>query len=212
MEKIQYNLIKNQNNYPPILASEYNYKGKSSRNKLRPEACPAIYQASSKGILFYSEADFYFNLNGDHTINIYNTLCRKTGKKGREIVTPALLGSSENGPGYFKIGNGLNIKLGKFGGFVLPPIDPRLKNTDLDYSIAYLPPFYCGQLVAAIRPLKSTTIKKGEIIGQLILLSEESFSVEESSFENIVPHFENDFLIYNDEIITTTSSNYNKLI
>lgn len=205
MEKIQYNLVKNQNNYAPILASEYNYKGKSSSNKLRPEACPAIYQASSKGLLFYSEADFNFNVNGEYSLNVYQTLCRKTGKKGREIVTPALLGSAENNSGYFKVGNGLNIKLGKYGGLVLPPIDPRLKNTDLDYSIAYLPPFYCGQLVAAVRALNTTSIKKGQVIGQFILLSQESFLLEEQSFENTISHYENDFFIYSDEIIKTTS-------
>jgi hypothetical protein len=36
---------------------------------------------------------------------------------------------------------------------VLPPIDLRLKNLNLEYSIAYLPPGFSGQLIAAVRPI-----------------------------------------------------------
>ena len=205
MYKVFYNLIEHQNKYKPVLADKFKLNGKSGPNKLRPEACPAIYSASSKGLLFFSEQDFHLKTNCDHTVYIYKTKNKQTGEIGNEIITPALLGSSENEAGYYKIGNGLNIKLGEVGALILPPIDPRLKDVNLDYSIAFLPPYYSGQLVAAIKPLKDTQIKAGAPIGQLILLSEEKINLVEEEFENDINHFENDFLIIDDKFLKTTA-------
>ncbi len=210
MNTIKYNLVTNQNSFKPLLAKEYKLSGKSNSNKLRPEACPAVFQGSSRGILFFSEQDFFLPENCDHTVYVYKTKNKHTGKIGNEIITPALLGSSENEPGYYKIGNGLNIKLGEVGALILPPIDPRLKDVNLDYSIAYLPPHYSGQLVAAIKPLNDTQIKAGAVIGQLIPLSEEKISLVEEEFENNINHFENDFLIIDDKFTKTTAFNFHE--
>jgi len=207
METIYYNLVKNQNDYHPRLAIELHSKGKSNLNKLRPEACPAIYNASSKGIIFFSEEDFSFDENG-HSVNIYNTLNVKTGKVGKDIVTPALLGSCEKEVGFYKIGNGLNIQLGNSGALVLPPIDPRFRNINLNYSITYLPPKYCGQLVAAVNPIKRTKICKGDVIGQLVILNECEIRLVENDFENKIQHYENDFKILNSDIIKSNSNEF----
>lgn len=209
MNKIIYNLVKYQNKFHPKLASQYKVFGKSNSNQLRPESCPAIFKASSKGIIFFSETDFYFDENG-YSVNIYNTLNKKTGKIGKDIVTPPLLGSNENENGFFKIGNGLNIKLVNSGALVLPPIDPRFKNVNLDYAIAYLPPNYCGQLIAAVRPLKKVKIFKGDVIGQLVLLDNKDQKIElvEEPFQNIIQHYENDFEIINEKITVKNSTEF----
>ena len=210
MEKIFYNLIENQNQFHPKLSSEIRIKGKSNTNSLRPESCPAIYEASSMGFVFFSETEFFFGENC-YSVNIYNTKNKKTGKIGKDIVTPALLGSNEKEFGFYKIGNGLNIKLGKSGAFVLPPLDPRLKNKNLDYSIAYLPPFYCGQLIAAVRPLNQNkiVINKGDVIGQLVLLNNtKTLELIQEEFENSIQHYENDFIIINDNVSVVNSNDF----
>ena len=80
MEKIFYNLIENQNHFHPKLPSEIRIKGKSNTNSLRPESCPAIYEASSMGFVFFSETNFFFDKNC-YSVNIYNTKNKKTPNK-----------------------------------------------------------------------------------------------------------------------------------
>ena len=210
MKKILYNLVKNQNDFHPKLASQIKIAGKSNSNKLRPESCPSIYQASSIGVVFFAETDFCFDNDG-FTANIYNTKNKHTGKIGNDIVTPALLGSNEKEPGFYKVGNGLNIKLGETGGLVLPPLDPRLKNKNFDYSIAYLPPFYCGQLIASVKPLNNKAfINKGDVVGQLVLLDDKCKVVElvEEEFENVIQHYENDFIIIDNKVSVLNSKDF----
>jgi hypothetical protein len=105
MQIINYKIDSNQNIYKPILASNFKVKGKSSSNKLRPESCPAIYQGSNKGILFFSEKEYYFKKDGDYTVYKYKTKHKTNNSIGYEIVTPSLLGSNESEHGFYKIGN-----------------------------------------------------------------------------------------------------------
>lgn len=211
MQKINYKIDRNQNIHKPIIASEYKVKGKSNSNQLRPEACPAIYQGSKKGILFFSEKEYRFEKCGNHTVYKYKTLNNIDKSTGYEIVTPALLGSNENETGYFKIGNGLSIQLNDCGAFILPPIDPRLKIKNLEYSIAYLPPFYAGQLVAGIRPLDDLLIPEGAVIGQLILLNELPIDLIESNFEHSINFFEDKFKIIDSNPIVTSKNEFYKI-
>jgi hypothetical protein len=205
---ISFKIVKNQNIYKPILASEYTVKGKSNSNQLRPESCPAIYKGSKKGILFFSEKEYRFEKNGNHTVYKYKTLNKIDNTIGYEIVTPALLGSNENEAGYFKIGNGLSIQLGECGAFILPPIDPRLRIKNLEYSIAYLPPFYTGQLVAGIRALDDLIIPEGAVIGQLILLCESNIDLVERNFEHSINFFEDRFNIIDKNPIITSRNEF----
>ena len=87
----------------------------------------------------------------------------------------------------------------------MPPIDPRLKNINLNYSIAYLPPKYCGQLVAAVNPINKVKICKGNVMGQLVLLNESEIRLVESDFKNKIQHYENDFKVLNSDIIKSNS-------
>jgi hypothetical protein len=60
----------------------------------------------------------------------------------------------------------------------------RIKN--LEYTIAYLPPFYSGQLVAGVKALDEVFIPEGAVIGQLILLNEISIQLIESDFDKAI--------------------------
>lgn len=204
---IAYNLKKSQNKYPPIFANSYKIRGKSSENTLRPESCPAIIKAAHIGILFFSEKEYKFEGN-NYTVYKYPTKNRVNGLTGHEIFTPALLGSDENENGYFKIGNGLNIKLGETGAMILPPIDPRLKIKNLDYSIAYLPPFYSGQLVAGIKPLADAIIPEGYPIGQMVFLNSIKPQIKEEMFLNKSIFFEDNYEILGEPIITNKNDFY----
>jgi len=202
--KVYFKNIKHQNIFPPILSATLKAKGKSSKNKLRPEACPAIFDASKKGITFFSEKEYSFFQDGNHTVYRYQTKDRKTGELGANIVTPALLGSNENESGYYKIGNGLIIRLEKVGALILPPVDPRFVIRDLDYSIAYLPPGYCGQLVAAVRPKDEVVIPQGCPIGQLVPLSEDVIELIEDNNIVSIMHYEDNYEIISSQPLKTT--------
>lgn len=204
---ISFKLKKNQNCHIPLLAKDYKIKGKSNRNSLRPESCPSIIKASQIGLLFFSEKEYKFESN-NYTVYKYPTRNLKNGSLGYDICTPALLGSDENEIGYFKIGNGLNIKLAGTGALILPPIDPRLKIKNIEYTIAYLPPFYAGQLVAGIKPLGNVIIPEGMPIGQLVLLNNNAFVLNEEDFDNTLFFFEDKYEILGEPIITTKDEFY----
>lgn len=211
MQTINFKINTNQNSYKPILASSFKVKGKSNINQLRPEACPAIYQGSKKGILFFAEKEYRFEKGENYTVYKYKTRKIADNSIGYEIVTPTLLGSNENEVGFYKIGNGLNIQLKECGAFIMPPIDPRLRIKNLEYSIAYLPPFYAGQLVAGIRALDDLIIPEGAIIGQLILLNEQPISLVENKFENSIKFYEDQFEIIDNNPIITSRNDFYKI-
>jgi hypothetical protein len=50
-------------------------------------------------LILFSETDFYFQKN-KYSVNVYSTLNLINGSKGKNIVIPALLGSSENNTRY----------------------------------------------------------------------------------------------------------------
>jgi len=210
MQTINFKIDTNQNIHKPILACDFKVKGKSSSNQLRPEACPAIYQGSKKGIMFFSEKEYFFKKNGDYTVYKYKTINKRDNSIGYEIVTPSLLGSNESESGFYKIGNGLSIQLNDCGAFILPPIDPRLKIKNLEYSIAYLPPFYSGQLVSGIRALNEVIIPEGAVIGQLILLNEIPIQLIESDFEHTINFYVDQFKIIDKNPIITSSNEFHK--
>lgn len=62
------------------------------------------------GFVFFTEIDFVFE-NKYYSVNIYNTKNKKAGKIDKDILTPSSLGSNEKEFGFYKIFNGLNIKL-----------------------------------------------------------------------------------------------------
>ena len=121
-----------------------------------------------------------------------------------------MLGSNESESGFYKIGNGLSIQLNDCGAFILPPIDPRLKIKNLEYSIAYLPPFYSGQLVSGIRALNEVIIPEGAVIGQLILLNEIPIQLIESDFEHTINFYVDQFKIIDKNPIITSSNEFHK--
>ena len=211
MFSVSYNLKNHQNKYKPMCSALSKAKGKTTTNRIGPESCRAIRDASALGILFFSEKEYRFD-NGDYTVYKYPTVCKKTGGHGYDVVTPHLLGSDENENGYFKIGNGLHIRLDKHAALVLPPIDPRMKIKNIEYTTALLPPFYAGILVAGVKATGPAIIPEGHPIGQLVFLTDNDFDIIEEAFESTMSFYVDEYEIVGDPLVTSAKDFHNPII
>lgn len=148
--------------------------GPSSSNRLRPEHCPAIIDASRLGFLVRSASEHSFFDNGDYDVRLHCTVDRVSGRRVFDTYDPCLVGSDESEPGYYKIATGLWVDVGEATWLLLPPLDPRLRLRGCVGSSGVIEPGYRGPLFAVVRPEGGLVIPAGTIVGQLVPLRSDS--------------------------------------
>ena len=152
----------------------------SSANRLRAEHCPAVLGAARLGVVVRAACEHRFDSDGDYQVQLYPTMEHKTGTPGYEIMSPCLVGSNEQCPGYYKIATGISFAAGEVGWMLTAPMDPRLSIKRLTIATGYFGPGYRGPIFAIVRP-EALTIDRGAIIGQLFPLSMEPLSLKEET-------------------------------
>lgn len=153
----------------------------SSANRLRAEHCPAVLGAARLGVVIRAACEHRFDSDGDYQILLYPTTEQETGIPGYAIMTPCLVGSNEQSPGYYKIATGISFDTGDVGWMLTPPIDPRLSTKRLTIATGYFEPGYRGPIFAIVRPEAALTIEPGAIIGQMFPLSMATLSLQEET-------------------------------
>lgn len=153
----------------------------SSANRLRAEHCPAVLRAARLGVVIRAACEHRFDSDGDYQILLYPTTEQETGVLGYEIMSPCLVGSNEQSPGYYKIATGISFDTGDVGWMLTAPLDPRLSIKGLTIATGYLEPGYRGPIFAIVRPEAALTIERGAIIGQMFPLSMATLSLQEET-------------------------------
>ena len=158
---------------PLELASEIQTQSypPSSANRLRAEHCPAVLGAARLGVVVRAACEYRFDSDGDYQIFLYPTEEHETGILGYEIMSPCLVGSNEQSPGYYKIATGISFDASHMGWILTTPMDPRLSPKRLTIATGYFEPGYRGPIFAIIQPETEITINRGTIIGQMFPLS-----------------------------------------
>jgi hypothetical protein len=153
----------------------------SSANRLRAEHCPAVMEATQLGVVVRAACAHRFDSDGDYQVLLYPTVEYETEIHGYELMSPCLIGSNEQSPGYYKIATGISFAAGDVGWMLTPPMDPRLCTRNLTIATGYFEPGYSGPLFAIVRPEEAITIDRGRIIGQLFPLSMAPLSLKEET-------------------------------
>ena len=143
----------------------------SSANRLRAEHCPAVLSAARLGVVVRAACEHRFDSDGDYQVQLYPTWEYETGIPGYEFMSPCLVGSNEQSPGYYKIATGISFAAGEVGWMLTAPLDPRISIKSLTIATGYFEPGYCGPIFAIVRPEDALKIDRGTIIGQLFPLS-----------------------------------------
>lgn len=153
----------------------------SSANRLRAEHCPAVLGAARLGVVVRAACEHRFDSDGDYQILLYPTTEQETGILGYEIMSPCLVGSNDQSPGYYKIATGISFDAGDVGWVLTGPADPRLSPKRLTIATGYFEPGYRGPIFAIVRPEAELTIERGTIIGQMFPLSMATPSLKEET-------------------------------